>query len=286
MGNQTEITKGQAIIVSNKESFSVIGLMQKLKEFEIDARHVEPNILTLKMAGEKNDPIVYYVGDEIYSNRGVRFAEELRDMVFDDGRILIVVCEKAEYDKLLEVIPSNTIARYFIRPIEIGELINTIQDAIQGYILPVKRKHILIVDDDTTYMKLLKQTLNDTYKITMMDSGTQAIRWLCDNRVDLILLDYKMPVMDGRLFYQMMKSDDEMKHIPIIFLSGVQEKESVMKVIDLNPEDYILKSVDERTLREKLNKFFERRKIQAQIDSEELPDSNEIENLLAELGIM
>ena len=277
---------GKVIIVSKKESFSVIGLMQKLSESEIDARHVEPNLSTLKMAGNNSIPIVYYVGDEIYSNRGAKFAEDLKTFVFDNDRILIVVCEKAEYDKLTEFLPKTAIARFFLRPVDMSELISTIRDGIRGYILPKKRHHILIVDDDKTYMRMLKEALNDEYKITMMDSGTQAIRWLCENRVDLILLDYKMPVMDGPLFYQMMKSDDEMRHIPIIFLTGVQERDSVMKVLDLNPEDYILKSVDEKKLREKLERFFVRRKKKAEEDSEALPNKDEIEALLAELNLM
>lgn len=289
-GKEKEKEKlGHAIIVSHKESFSVIGLIQKLAEYDIEATHAEPGTINIKMAGAKDDPIVYYVGDEVYSSRGARFGEELNKLVFDEGRLVIVVGEKAEYDKLCEVVPQSAIAHFFLRPIEIADLIDAITDCIKGYVRPKKRRSILIVDDDVTYMKMLKESLHDIYKITMMDTGVKAIRWLLNNRVDLILLDYKMPVPDGPQFFEMLKSDDDMKDIPIIFLTGVQDRDCVMKVMDLKPEDYILKSVDNKTLRAKLEAYFEKKAEEPVVLSEEdkelLPDINYIEALMKELNI-
>ena len=90
----------------------------------------------------------------------------------------------------------------------------------------------------------------------MANSGLQAIKWLGSNKVDLILLDYEMPVTNGPQVLEMLRADDETKNIPVMFLTGKGDKESVMKVVSLKPEGYFLKTIQKDELLEKLEEFF------------------------------
>jgi CheY-like chemotaxis protein len=117
-------------------------------------------------------------------------------------------------------------------------------------------KTILIVDDDANYLTLIREWLKGTYKVAMANSGLQAIKWLGKNKADLILLDHEMPVTSGPQVLEMLRSDGETKNIPVIFLTGKGDKESVMAVVSLRPEGYFLKTIQKDELLDKLKEFF------------------------------
>ena len=113
-----------------------------------------------------------------------------------------------------------------------------------------------MVDDDPNYLNLIREWLTGTYKVTMVNSGLQAIKYLGKNKVDLILLDHEMPVTSGPQVLEMLRSDEETKDIPVMFLTGKSDKESVMAVVALKPEGYFLKTIERKELLENLAKFF------------------------------
>ena len=118
------------------------------------------------------------------------------------------------------------------------------------------RKSILVVDDDPNYLGLVRDWLKGSYKVSMANSGLQAIKWLGKNKVDLILLDHEMPVTSGPQVLEMLRSDLETKDIPVMFLTGKSDKESVMKVVALRPEGYFLKTISREELLKQLKDFF------------------------------
>ena len=90
----------------------------------------------------------------------------------------------------------------------------------------------------------------------MASNGVQAIRYLSKNKVDLVLLDYEMPIANGPQVLQMLKDDNEMGQIPVMFLTGHGDRASVMSVVGLCPADYLLKTLDRTSLVMKLHNFF------------------------------
>ena len=118
------------------------------------------------------------------------------------------------------------------------------------------KKSILIVDDDAQYLTMVREWLKDSYKVMMANSGMQAIKWLGKNKADLILLDHEMPVTSGPQVLEMLRSDPETSSIPVMFLTGKGDKESVMAVVALKPEGYFLKNISRQELLEKLKEFF------------------------------
>ena len=122
------------------------------------------------------------------------------------------------------------------------------------------KKRILIIDDDPGYLSIVRKWLKDIYKISVANSGLQGIKYLGKNKVDLILLDYEMPVTSGPQVLEMLRSDEDTKSIPVIFLTGKSDKNSVMKVVDLRPEGYLLKSIEREELIQKLQEYFSKNK--------------------------
>ena len=84
----------------------------------------------------------------------------------------------------------------------------------------------------------------------------QAIKLLAKNKVDLILLDYEMPVTSGPQVLEMLRSDEDTSSVPVMFLTGKDDKESVMSVMSLRPDGYILKNIQQGELLERLRDFF------------------------------
>jgi len=76
----------------------------------------------------------------------------------------------------------------------------------------------------------------------------------------MILLDYEMPVTSGPQVLEMIRSETRTGTIPVIFLTGKGDRESVVKVLALKPDGYLLKSTDKATLLKSLEDFFEKRK--------------------------
>ena len=106
------------------------------------------------------------------------------------------------------------------------------------------KKHILIVDDDRTVLKMLKAALDGRYDVTTMANGGMIDRVLSSKFVDLIILDYEMPVETGADIFKRLKKVPRYSNIPVVFLTGVSERDKIMEVMSLKPNGYILKPID------------------------------------------
>ena len=89
-----------------------------------------------------------------------------------------------------------------------------------------------------------------------LEKLNEGVKIARENKVDLILLDHEMPVTSGPQVLEMLRSEEETKHIPVMFLTGKGDKESVMAVVELRPEGYFLKNIKKEELLEKLKEFF------------------------------
>ena len=78
------------------------------------------------------------------------------------------------------------------------------------------------------------------------------------NQIDLILLDYGMPVVDGPQILEMLRSDTLTANIPVVFLTGIGTKESITRAMSLKPQGYILKTASKEELLKSLETIFEK----------------------------
>ncbi len=102
-------------------------------------------------------------------------------------------------------------------------------------------KKILVVDDSSLVLRNIKEMLEPEYKVFLSTSGRQALKFIPQKKPDLILLDYEMPGMDGKTTFEQIRKNDDIKDIPVIFLTGIADKEKAYAVLSIKPAGYILK---------------------------------------------
>lgn len=83
--------------------------------------------------------------------------------------------------------------------------------------------------------------MEDRYEVAIAISGAQAMTSIGKKRPDLILLDYEMPICDGKMTLEMIRADEELKDIPVIFLTAVNDRANIEAVLKLKPAGYFLK---------------------------------------------
>lgn len=135
-------------------------------------------------------------------------------------------------------------------------------DEIKQYLTNrvVNRKNkILVVDDSITMRHFLKELLAKDYDVEMVDSGLSAFRSIILRRPDLVILDYDMPICDGKQVLEMIRGENDFKDIPVIFLTGRGDVESIRQVMSLTPEGYILKTTKPEEIKKSIEIFFKKK---------------------------
>lgn len=110
------------------------------------------------------------------------------------------------------------------------------------------KKKILIVDDTPVMLRNFKNMLESTYDVVLATSGRQALNTIVQEEPDLVLLDYEMPEMNGREVFEAMLADEDMKHIPVVFLTSVSDRKAVFSILQSKPAGYILKPTEQEKL--------------------------------------
>lgn len=240
------------VIISTAETFSVRGIEMKLKGIDADCVYCAPRRSAYMSVLEKTSLIVLYTDDDIVDNTEMLIY--IMEHCAEKNGSVMVIGSKNEYESVKNLITESYVSGFFERPLVMEQFV----DAVENYFSSdmAKRKNILIVDDNVTYMSMIMDWLRDSYRVFMANSGVQAITWLAKNRADLILLDYEMPVTSGPQVLEMIRSEPATADIPVIFLTGVGDKESIMKVLALKPAAYLLKTIDRKGLHETLDNFF------------------------------
>lgn len=120
------------------------------------------------------------------------------------------------------------------------------------------RKKILAIEDNTVNLAALEHELNSIYEVIPMISGARAIKFLEKNKVDLILLDIQMPVMDGIETLQVIRTMENGINVPVIFLTANQDKTTVIEGSKLGIVDYVVKPFEPMNLHYRIERALSR----------------------------
>lgn len=175
---------------------------------------------------------------------------------------VITVGIKQERDKFLKYYEGGQFTN-ILRPVEntvildaIAERLFTTSDHIikeaQGLVSSSGKKRILCVDDDGTMLRSLKSMLEDEYEVFLAPSGMKAMTSMGKNRPDIVLLDYEMPVCDGKQTLEMIRGDEDLAELPVIFLTSVNDAGHIRQVLALKPQGYLLKPPVREKLKEEI----------------------------------
>ncbi len=248
----------KVVIVSWTDSFLAKSLVTKLSEMELQGVYARADIREIEPYCEGMEMVVLFMSEEMQNTPEVLVY--LKDLVQDKGVGLILIGDEAQYAITCRTIPDTVVTDWFKRPLDMEKLLRTIGKYFIENTGEKRKKSILIVDDDITYMRTVFEWLKGSYRVGMATNGVQAIGYLAKNKADLILLDYEMPIANGPQVFSMLKNDSETGQIPVMFLTGHGDRDSVLSVVGLKPVDYLLKTIDQKTLLEKIDLFFQRGK--------------------------
>jgi len=131
---------------------------------------------------------------------------------------------------------------------------------------------ILIVDDTRLNIKIMTDILADNYKIFSAGSGKEALDIAMSQSIDLILLDIIMPEMDGYEVCKRLKSNQQTKNIPVIFISAMTNVEDETKGLEMGAIDYIFKPVSTPILKARVKNHLELKKYRDILEKRSLMD--------------
>ena len=118
------------------------------------------------------------------------------------------------------------------------------------------KKCILAVDDTAIVLTRISNTLRDDYEVITVNSGIRALKYLDQEKPDLILLDIQMAQKDGIQTLKEICSMKDREDIPVIMLTGVEDKDFVLASAKLGICDYILKPFSSEDLLERIHRVF------------------------------
>ena len=248
------MTKNRIIFAGEKESFIIRVLVKKLQDAGFDCEYTFHGIDEIEESWRDAKLIC------LYMDQGAKPSEALMQYLSDNliqrEARLIPIGEPDEIIYIRTHMSSEVIYKTFSRPVDNEEFMQSIDEFFNKLEAGDFKKHILIVDDDPQYLALIHDWLGDVYKISGVNSGVRAMTFLAKNKVDLILLDHEMPVTSGPKVLEMLRSEPKTQNIPVIFLTGKQDRDSVMQVVNLHPEGYFIKTIQKEELLNKLNEYF------------------------------
>ena len=120
---------------------------------------------------------------------------------------------------------------------------------------------ILVVEDNAPLRSFIIHSLSDTYQVEGAGNGQEALDFINERQPDLILSDIMMPVMDGKKMCQIVKSQMETSHIPIILLTALGDKEHILEGLEIKADQYLVKPFDVHILKATIRTLIANRKM-------------------------
>ncbi|MEW5694091.1 MAG: response regulator [Candidatus Hydrogenedentota bacterium] len=114
-------------------------------------------------------------------------------------------------------------------------------------------KKIFILEDDENVCELLKNFLEDGYNLVFEKNGSKALSEIQIERPDLILLDIRIPEQSGIEVLKLLKLYSSTKNIPVVMLTALADKPTVIECLKLGANDYIVKPFDIKILKDKIS---------------------------------
>lgn len=181
----------------------------------------------------------------------------------DKRRKLYLIGQPSEIIRAKEFLANaNSVTAEIERPVTVEKVLNIIQTDDLNYVISTgnkrydidpSKKTLLIVDDDVVYLTALKSWFNKTYNVIAEKLGTDAIGVTTHYHIDLMLLDYEMPLISGLEVFRSIKQNPATADIPVIFLTGNDSADTVREILSEKPAGYVLKTTPPMIILQKVS---------------------------------
>lgn len=123
-----------------------------------------------------------------------------------------------------------------------------------------KNMQILVVDDFSTMRRIVKNLLRDLGFTNMLeaDDGLTALPILKTGKIEFLVTDWNMPGMSGLELLKKVREDEQLKHIPVLMVTAEAKREQIIMAAQAGVNGYVVKPFTAATLKEKIDKIFER----------------------------
>lgn len=197
---------------------------------------VNPDLVLISLIGAYDiDTSIFFMLSDQYANIPV-----LTIGTKEESKTFFQYYEDGQFENLIRPVENTIIMDAVCRRLGLDKK-EVEKDAAEEKKGAVDRKRILVVDDNGTTLRTMKAMLEEYYEVAVAISGAQAMTSIGKKRPDLILLDYEMPICDGRMTLEMIRADEEMKDIPVVFLTAINNRANIEAVLKLKPAGYFLK---------------------------------------------
>jgi len=143
-------------------------------------------------------------------------------------------------------------------------------DRIEGSydLAELEKKHdfqLLVIDDNPEVLKLMKLLLGDEFDLAFSTSAAEGLKLMREYSPDLVLCDVMMPGMDGHAFCRQVKSDEGLKHTPVILVTARSGAEMLAEGIESGADDYISKPFNAIELKSRIRSLLRIRRVEAEL---------------------
>ncbi|MGN1170157.1 MAG: PleD family two-component system response regulator [Lachnospiraceae bacterium] len=244
------------LIITEKNSFLTLSMAEQLQKLDYQTVITELDIQQIAGLEESFEAILLYMESDVAEK--TQELVYLRDKAVEEDLPVFYLGE--DEDNLKDILPSSILKEVFERPVDVQRCAKSMDKFIKNHGKSIKKK-ILVVDDSGAVLRNVKGWLEDRYQVILANSGAMAIKYLATNRPDLVLLDYEMPVVNGRQVLEMIRTETEFCDVPVIFLTSKNDRASIMEVMQLKPEGYLLKSMEPQQIVQAIDDFFAKRSL-------------------------
>ncbi len=249
------------LILYDTPSLLVSSVTEQLKNMGNNAITCSLQLKEITEIKDKPELYLLFADEDVSDN--FEALVYLKDRAIESDVPFMVVGDDREIGVLEKTIPNSLIKKKFTRPVNV----KNVAEVVDSYLKDEKRtskKKILVVDDSGAMLRNIKGWLEGKYQIVLANSGAMAIKYLTLDRPDLVLLDYEMPVVDGKQVLEMIRTETEFSDVPVIFLTAKSDKQSVIDVMALKPEGYLLKTMAPADIIAAVDDFFAKSKFKMQ----------------------
>ena len=242
------------VFIKGEPGFMVQAVLKNIRNANLDVIEIEADIVEIERHQYDSDIIMYYMGSAQQVNK--RILECLSGMCKEFRKTLCLIGDSESLYTAEKTCDPGVVSVTYSRPLDVRVLVDDLKNMLSTHEEYARKKTILLVDDDTDFLQMANTWFSGTYVLDAVSSAKEALKYLNSKKPDLILLDYEMPKMSGYELLSEIRRAWKTADIPVIFLTGKDDKDSVMKIIDKKPDGYLLKSTPKQQLLSSIDKFF------------------------------
>ncbi len=249
-----DYVRNSILFIEGEDGFIPKAIVNKLRTADFDVVCLPDNMDVISDRKDEGEILLYYLPKTV--EQALRTTPSLLSLCRTGHKTLCLAGEPFSIARLQAQEYSDQVHAFYQRPIDIDEMVADMKRLSASHDEFYRLKTVLVVDDDPSFQQVISQWLSADYNVVGVRSGSEALSYLEHTRPDLILLDYEMPELDGYQVLEQVRQNPMTAQVPIIFLTGQNDKDHVMRILNQKPDGYLLKTTSKEDLLATLNRFF------------------------------